>query len=100
MASVDGSRIGAIAGDLANVEEMWALKRLMGLLGSNNLDCRQDGSKIDPADGRASYIFNTTIAGIENADALLIIGANPRFEAPVLNARIRKRWRRGGFRSA
>ncbi len=97
LASVDGSRIGAIAGDLANVEEMWALKRLMGLLGSNNLDCRQDGSKIDPADGRASYLFNTTIAGIENADALLIIGANPRFEAPVLNARIRKRWRRGGF---
>ncbi|WP_062233479.1 NADH-quinone oxidoreductase subunit NuoG [Aureimonas sp. N4] len=97
LASVDGSRIGAIAGDLANVEEMWALKRLMGLLGSNNLDCRQDGSKIDPADGRTSYIFNTTIAGIENADALLIIGANPRFEAPVLNARIRKRWRRGGF---
>ncbi|KTR08415.1 NADH dehydrogenase [Aureimonas ureilytica] len=97
LSSVDGSRIGAIAGDLANVEEMWALKRLMGLLRSNNLDCRQDGSKIDPADGRASYLFNTTIAGIENADALLIIGANPRFEAPVLNARIRKRWRRGGF---
>ena len=91
------SRIGAIAGDLANVEEMWALKRLMGLLGSDNVDCRQDGSKIDPKDGRASYLFNTTIAGIEDADALLIIGANPRFEAPVLNARIRKRWRRGGF---
>ncbi|WP_019995314.1 NADH-quinone oxidoreductase subunit NuoG [Aureimonas ureilytica] len=97
VSATDASRIGAIAGDLANLEEMWALKRLMGQLGSGHFDCRQDGSKLNPADGRASYIFNTTIAGIENADALLIIGANPRFEAPVLNARIRKRWRRGGF---
>ncbi len=94
---VEGGRLGAIAGDLAAVEEMWALKRLMGELGSANLDCRQDGAKLNPADGRASYLFNTTIAGIENADALLIVGANPRFEASVLNARIRKRWRMGGF---
>ncbi|BDA84451.1 NADH-quinone oxidoreductase [Aureimonas sp. SA4125] len=99
-AKVDASavgKIGAIAGDLAAVEDMWALKRLMEGLGSANLDCRQDGAKLDPADGRASYLFNTTIAGIEDADALLIIGANPRFEASVLNARIRKRWRLGGF---
>src|SRR6185369_12493049 len=47
--------------------------------------------------GRASYLFNATIACIERADALLIVGANPRREAPVLNARIRKRWRQGGF---
>ncbi|HDZ71673.1 MAG TPA: NADH-quinone oxidoreductase subunit G [Aurantimonas coralicida] len=94
---VEGPRLGAIAGDLAAVEEMWALKRLIGELGSANLDCRQDGAKLHPADGRASYLFNTTIAGIENADALLIVGANPRFEASVLNARIRKRWRMGGF---
>ena len=47
--------------------------------------------------GRASYLFNATIAGIEQADALMIIGANPRKEAPVLNARIRKRWRAGKF---
>ncbi|WP_185982954.1 NADH-quinone oxidoreductase subunit NuoG [Aureimonas mangrovi] len=94
---VEGSRVGAIAGDLSAVEEMWAMKRLMGALGSTNLDARQDGAKLDPADGRGSYLFNTTIAGIEDADALLIIGANPRFEAPVLNARIRKRWRQGGF---
>ncbi|WAJ31085.1 NADH-quinone oxidoreductase subunit NuoG [Antarcticirhabdus aurantiaca] len=90
-------RLGAIAGDLAALEEMWALKRLMASLGSANLDCRQDGAKIDPANGRASYLFNTTIAGIEHADALLIVGSNPRFEASVLNARIRKRWRQGGF---
>ncbi len=90
-------RIGAIAGDLAAVEDMWALKRLLEQLGTANVDCRQDGVKLHPADGRASYVFNTSIAGIEEADALLIVGANPRFEAPVLNARIRRRWRQGNF---
>src|SRR5690606_1907050 len=94
-ASVD--RIGAIAGDLAAVEEIYALKLLMQSLGSANIDCRQDGAKLDPALGRASYIFNPTIEGIEEADALVIIGANPRLEAAVLNARIRKRWRAGPF---
>ena len=95
VAASSGSKIGAVAGDLASVEEMFALKQLMALLGSNNVDCRQDGAALDPAKGRASYIFNSTIAGIEDADAVLIIGSNPRLEAPVLNARIRKRWRRG-----
>ena len=60
-----------------------------------NIDCRQDGAALDPDWGRASYLFNPTIAGIEHADALLIVGANPRREAAVLNARIRKRWRTG-----
>lgn len=90
-------KIGAIAGDLASVEEMYALKALMQSLGSPNYDCRQDGAALDPALGRAGYIFNPTIEGIEDADALLIVGANPRFEASVLNARIRKRWRMGDF---
>ncbi|MCR4266001.1 NADH-quinone oxidoreductase subunit NuoG [Nitratireductor sp. ZSWI3] len=90
-------KIGAIAGDLASVEEMYALKKLMQSLGSPNYDCRQDGTVLDPAFGRAGYVFNPTIEGIEDADALLIIGANPRFEASVLNARIRKRWRAGDF---
>ncbi len=90
-----GEKIGAIAGDLASVEEIYALKLLMGSLGSANLDCRQDGARLDPALGRASYLFNPTIEGIEKADAVLIVGANPRFEAAVLNARIRKRWRVG-----
>ncbi len=88
-------RIGAIAGDMATAEEMFALKDLMARLGSTNVDCRQDGMKIDPAMGRAAYLFNATIAGIEQADAILIVGANPRLEAAVLNARIRKRWRNG-----
>jgi NADH-quinone oxidoreductase subunit G len=89
------ARIGAIAGDLATVEEMFALKTLMDKLGVANIDCREDGSKLHPRHGRASYLFNSTIAGIEEADAIMIIGSNPRIEAPVLNARIRKRWTRG-----
>jgi NADH-quinone oxidoreductase subunit G len=90
-------RIGAIAGDLAALEEMFALKSLMDRLGVKNLDARQDGSALDPAWGRATYLFNPTVAGIEKADALVIVGSNPRREAAVLNARIRKRWRMGGF---
>ena len=79
---------------ISPVEEMFALKELLASLGSPNLAV-QGGGAFDPALGRASYLFNPTIAGIEQADALLIIGANPRFEAAVLNARIRKRWRTG-----
>ncbi len=90
-------RVGAIAGDLSGAEEMFALHDLMTRLGSANIDARQDGAPFDPKAGRASYLFNATIAGIEQADALLIIGANPRREAAVLNARIRKRWRHGNF---
>jgi NADH-quinone oxidoreductase subunit G len=90
-------RIGAIAGDLAGVEEMYALKLLMQALGTKNIDCRQDGAALDPSLGRASYIFNPTIEGIEQADAVLIVGANPRYEASVLNARLRKRWRVGNL---
>ncbi|MCY0147199.1 NADH-quinone oxidoreductase subunit NuoG [Hoeflea sp. G2-23] len=88
-------RIGAIAGDLATVEEMYALKSLISSLVSTNIDCRQDGTALDPSLGRASYIFNPTIEGIEDADAILIIGSNPRREAAIINARIRKRWRMG-----
>ncbi len=88
-------KIGALVGDLATVEEMFALKELMGKLSSPNVDCRQDGSKLHPKFGRASYLFNSTVAGIDEADAIMVIGANPRVEAPVLNARIRKRWLRG-----
>jgi NADH-quinone oxidoreductase subunit G len=97
IARSSSERIGAIAGDLASVEEMFALKLLVQSLGSKNIDCRQDGAALDPALGRAGYIFNATVAGIESADAVLIVGSNPRREAPVLNARIRKRWRLGGL---
>jgi NADH-quinone oxidoreductase subunit G len=89
----DPKRVGAVVGDLAGVEEIFALRELMKGLGSPNLDCRQTDAGLDPALGRASYIFNPTIAGLEAADAILIVGANPRTEASLLNVRIRKRWR-------
>jgi NADH-quinone oxidoreductase subunit G len=95
--STQAKRIGAMVGDLAAVEEIFALKDLMTRLGAVDLDCRQDGAELDPKRGRASYLFNATIAGIEKADALLLVGTNPRREAAVLNARIRKRWRMGNF---
>jgi NADH-quinone oxidoreductase subunit G len=90
--------IGAIVGDLASVEEIYALKDLMEKFGSPNIDCRQDGAAIDPALGRASYLFNATIAGIDEADGIMLVGTNPRWEAPIINARIRKRWRAGGVK--
>ena len=94
---LNGSKIGAIAGDMCDAEAMTALKDLMTALGSNNIDCRQDGAKLT-AGARAGYTFNTTIAGIEDADACLIVGSNPRLEAPIINARLRKRMVEGGFK--
>ncbi|MDY0870416.1 NADH-quinone oxidoreductase subunit NuoG [Dongia rigui] len=96
---IDGKRVAAIAGDQCDAESMFALKELMAALGSSNLDCRQDGSTAD-ANVRASYLFNSTIAGIDKADVILLIGTNPRWEAPVLNARIRKRHLKGGLKVA
>ncbi|MBF0128354.1 MAG: NADH-quinone oxidoreductase subunit G, partial [Alphaproteobacteria bacterium] len=92
-------KIAALAGDMADCESMLALKDLMTALGSHNLDCRQDGAGLDPAQ-RASYLFNSTIAGIDEADVLLIVGSNPRWEAAVLNARIRKRYLTGKLKIA
>jgi len=96
---LQGEQIAAIAGDMADCESMTLLKELMYLLGSENIDCRQDGAKIDPTT-RAGYLFNSTISGIDHADAILLLGTNPRREAPVLNARIRKRYVAGGIRIA
>jgi NADH-quinone oxidoreductase subunit G len=92
-ASGMGNKVGAIAGDLASVEDMYALKALMTAMGSGMTDVRPPMSGIDPGMPRSAYLFNPTIAGIEEADAILIVGSNPRKEAPVLNARIRKAWR-------
>ena len=89
-------RVGILVGDLASAEELFALKSLADALGIASIDARADGSCLDGKAGRGSYVFNATIAGIEAADAILIVGSNPRKEAPVLNARIRKRWRKGG----
>ncbi|MCP4328783.1 MAG: NADH-quinone oxidoreductase subunit G [Alphaproteobacteria bacterium] len=96
---IPGDRVAAIAGDQADVEAMYALKDLMAVLGSPHLDCRQDGAWFDPS-RRENYIFNTTIAGIEQADACLMVAADPRHEAPIIEARLRKRWLMGGFGTA
>jgi len=93
---VAGDKIAAIAGDLCDAESMLALKDLMTALGSPHIDCRQDGAKLPPG-ARAGYLFNTTIAGIEAADLCLLIGSNPRWEAPLVNARLRKRYLAGKF---
>ncbi len=90
-----GSEIAAFAGDTVDCESMLALKTLMKGLGSPNMDCRQDGAALNPK-VRSSYLFNSGIAGIEEADVILLAGSNPRHEAAVLNARIRKRHRAGG----
>jgi NADH-quinone oxidoreductase subunit G len=97
MKGESGGRVAAIAGDLACAESMFALRLLLDSLGSPHRDGRQDGAALDPS-CRAGYLFNTTIAGIERADACLLVGTNPRLEAPILNARLRKRWLMGGFR--
>ncbi len=88
---VPGDHIAAIAGDMVDAEAMIVLKDLMTALGSPHVDCRQDGVLIG-AGPRCSYLFNTTIAGVERADFCLLIGTNPRWEAPLINARIRKNY--------
>src|SRR3569623_357283 len=91
--------MAAIVGDLAAAEVIKALKDLMGALRVPNLDCRQDGAKIGGGP-RQTYLFNSTIMGVEAADAILLVGANPRWYAPVLNARIRKAWLASGVKVA
>jgi len=93
---VPGDRIGFVIGDQVDCETMVLVKDLAAALGSPHVDCRQDGTKLQAAE-RGSYLFNTTIAGIEAADACLLIGTNPRHEASLVNARLRKRHRMGGF---
>ncbi len=92
--------IAALAGNLSDLESMFLLKKLMKQIGSENLDCRPEDLHIDNKHGRSSYLFNSSIAGIESADVCLIIGANPRFEASILGARLRKRFLQGNFKIA
>ncbi|KAJ7273365.1 Ndufs1, NADH-ubiquinone oxidoreductase 75kD subunit (775) [Mycena rebaudengoi] len=92
-----GNEIKAVAGHLADTEALVVLKDLMNRLGSDNLASDQAGKHGDapPVHGvdiRSNYSFNSTIAGVENADAILLVGTNPRHEAAVLNSRIRKSW--------
>ena len=91
--AVDGRKVAAIAGDLVSTEAMFALKTLINGAGGN-VECRVDGAYL-PINDRGGYVGTATIEDIDNADMIQLIGTNPRLEAPVLNARIRKAWLRG-----
>jgi len=94
---LNGDQMAAIAGDMADCESIMVLKDIMDYLGSPNIDSVPNGVYLDSR-SRSSYLFNTSIAGIENSDLCLLIGADPRHEATMINARIRKRWLRGGYK--
>jgi NADH-quinone oxidoreductase subunit G len=89
------SKLAAIAGDLLDAETMYAAKALLKAQGSNLLEGRQTGLDYDVSN-LAAVNFNSTIAGIEDADAVLLIGSNPRWEAPLVATRLRKIARKGG----
>lgn len=95
-----GDEIKAVAGQLADTESLVALKDLVNRLGSDNLTLDHENGDKQPVHGidiRSSYLFNSTIAGVEEADAILLVGTNPRHEAAVLNSRIRKSWLKTGL---
>ncbi|MCH8685351.1 NADH-quinone oxidoreductase subunit NuoG [Pedomonas mirosovicensis] len=98
LSGLEGNQIAGLAGDLAEVEALVALKDLLNKLGSTTLECRLDGAMIDPS-VRSSYLFNSTISGAEVADFILMIGTNPRIEAPLINTRIRKAVRKQGAKA-
>ncbi|MBB4658556.1 NADH-quinone oxidoreductase subunit NuoG [Parvularcula dongshanensis] len=90
-------KVGALVGDLVPAEAVMALKDLTDKIGTPHRDCRQDGSSVGVLPNgerapRGAYLMGSTIAGIDEADAILLIGTNPRHEAPLLNARIRRNW--------
>jgi NADH-quinone oxidoreductase subunit G len=90
-----GAKVAAIAGDLLDAETMFAAKALLAGQGSHLLEGRQTGLDYDVT-SLSAVAFNSTLAGIETADAILLIGTNPRWEAPMVNTRIRKAARRQG----
>jgi NADH-quinone oxidoreductase subunit G len=89
-----GKSIAAVAGDMLDCETMFAAKKLVGALGSTLLEGRQTGMDYDTS-SLAAVNFNSTLAGIETADAILIVGSNVRWEAPLVNVRLRKAVKRG-----
>ncbi len=90
-----GSRVAAIAGDLLDAETMYAAKKLLEGQGSKLLEGRQTGLTYD-CTSLSAVAFNSTIAGIENADVVLLVGSNIRWEAPLIATRVRKIARKGG----
>ncbi|XP_030846441.1 NADH-ubiquinone oxidoreductase 75 kDa subunit, mitochondrial [Strongylocentrotus purpuratus] len=93
ISEVEGNQIAAIAGGLVDAESLVSLKDLLNGLGSEGL-CTEENFPMDAAgtDLRSNYLLNTSIAGVEEADLILLVGTNPRYEAPLFNARIRKSW--------
>jgi len=89
-----GASIAAVAGDMLDCETMFAAKKLLGALGSTLVESRQTGMDY-PTDNLAAVNFNSTFAGIAEADAILIVGSHVRWEAPLLNARLRQAVKRG-----
>ncbi len=89
-AAMDGREVAAIAGDLVSVEPLFALKQLVG----ERTECRTDGAALLPGN-RSAYVGTARIEELDTAKAILLVGTNPRAEAPVLNARIRKAWSYG-----
>lgn len=92
-AAMAGRKVAAVVGDLAPVEAVFSLKMLIEGMGGK-IECRTDGAKL-PAGNRSAYVGTATIEDIDSAKAIFLIGTNPRDEAPVLNARIRKAWTNG-----
>jgi len=92
-AGIKGRKVAALAGDLAPAEAIYALRELTRALGGAT-ECRLDGAAL-PAGNRSGYVGTARIEDIDSAERILIVGANPRHEVPVLNARIRKAWTRG-----
>ncbi|MBD3678111.1 MAG: NADH-quinone oxidoreductase subunit G [Rhodobacteraceae bacterium] len=91
--AMKGKKVAGLVGDLAPVEAVFALKQLIEGQGGS-VECRTDGAKL-PAGNRSGYVGTATVEDIDNAEMIQLIGTNPRVEAPVLNARIRKAWLKG-----
>ena len=99
MGKAKADKIAALIGDQCDAESIYALKALMDAMGVANLDCRQDGASLNTS-ARGNYIFNSGFNGLEETDYVLLIGSNPRHEAAVVNARIRRRWLADGLEVA
>ena len=87
--STNPENIGGHVGDMTSIETIYSFKSLLKKIGCNNYDFREKNFYINPSD-KENYIFNTSIQGIEESDLILLIGSNPRHEATIVNARIRK----------
>ena len=87
--------VASISGDLPSIESVYSLKKLMNFIGSPNIECREDGSKI--SGNRERWLFNSKFSGIEESDGCLLIGTNPRYEAALINSRILRKSKESNY---